>query len=263
MQQHEGNTLFSLRKAQDFLDAHADVLTGVARSGLRRRLDDAVTTLSGHASDQSRNQLSARGATKKHQSLRRVLLSDHMAPIARIARVELAATPEIEPLRMPNGQANIERLVAAANGMAKAAAPHAQTFIDAGLPEDFIKQLQDVARAVLDAQREYAQSVGRASAATSSLHSKLVDARRVVHALDALVSKALKDDRNLLDNWKQVKHVLRGRTAPETIAAPNTASAPVVSPTTPATLVAAVVPPSAPATAVAPRTDPTTLHPEL
>ena len=68
-----------------------------------------------------------------------------MAPIAKIAAAELPDTPELEPLRMPQDHPSIERLRAAALGMAKAAEPYAAVFIEAALPPDFIQRLIDAA----------------------------------------------------------------------------------------------------------------------
>ena len=93
----------------------------MTKTGARKRLDDAIIELSTHASDQTGSALRSQGATRKQKSLRTALLRDHMAPIARIARVDLPQAPEIEPLRMPRGRPTATRLAAAANGMAKAA----------------------------------------------------------------------------------------------------------------------------------------------
>jgi hypothetical protein len=121
---------------------------------------------------------------------------------------------------MPNARANVEQLVAAARGMATAAAPHAATFIAAGLPADFIAQLERVSDAMLTARRERAQSIGRASGATTSLRTKLAAARHIVHALDALVCTSVKDNPTLLANWNQVKRVQKVRSRPASVTTP-------------------------------------------
>jgi hypothetical protein len=70
--------------------------------------------------------------------LREALLRNHMAPISRIARADLPVTAELEPFKMPQGKPTIERLSAAANGMAKAARPFSPVFVSAGLPLETI-----------------------------------------------------------------------------------------------------------------------------
>src|SRR5258708_17087376 len=123
MQTTQGNMLHSLRTVQAFLDDNAATLAGVIGTGARQRLDAAILELSVHASDQTGNTLASQGATQRQRALRHVLLRDHMTPIARVAKADLPQTPDIEPLRMPKGKPTVERLAAAAYGIAKAALP--------------------------------------------------------------------------------------------------------------------------------------------
>ena len=137
----QSNRFDSLCNAQRFLDDHAGRLAEVNETGMRRRLDDIVAELSAFAADQTGGALQAQGATRKQHALRRALRRDHMGPISSIAHAELARTPEIEPFRMPRGTPSVGKLVAAAHGMGRAAAPHADVFVSAGLPADFIDRL--------------------------------------------------------------------------------------------------------------------------
>lgn len=120
-----------------------------------------------------------------------------MAPIARIAQVQLPGVVGIEKLRMPKTRINAEQLAAVARGMATAAAPYASTFIAAGVPADFATQLNSVSDTMLGFRTNRAQSIGRVTGATKQFKSGLTDARRVVHAIDALVKSALKEDPTL------------------------------------------------------------------
>jgi hypothetical protein len=74
-----------------------------------------------HASDQTGRLLAAQGATQKKDTLRQAPLRDHMSTIAHIARADLPNSPAREPLSMPRGQPTVEKLAAAAAGMAEAA----------------------------------------------------------------------------------------------------------------------------------------------
>ena len=210
MQTRQGNVLKSLRTVEDFLNDHADRLSEVVNTGVRTRLTGAITDLAVHKADQSGSSFASQGTTKQQQTLRRALVRDHMVPIARIARIDLPATPEIESLRVPSGRPSIERLAAAANGMAQAAAPHADVFITAGLPVDFVAQLNGAATAMLQSvdlrERRQVAKVG----ATTGIKSKLTNARKVVHVIDALVQKALQGDDALLSSWKRAKRVQFG-----------------------------------------------------
>ena len=207
MQTKQGHTLQSLRNVQTFLDDNAAALEAVVRTGARRRLDDAITQLATHASDQSASHLASKGSTRQQSALRTVLRRDHMSAIARIAKADLLNTPAIGPLRMPRGRPSMQRLAAAAYGMAKAAAPFEPVFVAAGLPAEFVAQLNAAADSMIAAVGNRAQSCGKRRGATKGLSTGLTEGRKVVHILDAFVKTTLANDLPLLANWEQVKRV--------------------------------------------------------
>jgi hypothetical protein len=168
--------------------------------------------------------LASQGATRKKVATRQALLRDHMAKIARIAAADLPNVPELQPLRMPRGKPTVEKLAALASGMAKTAEPHAEVFIAAGLPNDFIDQPKAATDAMTNAISERTSSRGRRSGATVGLKQKLSAGRKIVYVLDAFVKSALKDDPVLVRNWNLVKRVPR-----------PTGRAPSATPPTPAT----------------------------
>jgi hypothetical protein len=207
----QGNMLITLRGVQSFLNDHAARLPDVLKSGARQDLDDAIVELSTHLSDHAGNSLSAQGATQRHQLLRTALLHDHMAPIARIARAKLPQTPELAPLRMPSGRPTLARLVGAARGMADAAAPFGTVFTAAGLPADFIAQLEAATTAMLESANDRLQHRGKVKGATDGFDTTLTTARHTVSVLDAFVRTTLKDDPTLLGHWRRVKRVTSAR----------------------------------------------------
>ncbi len=230
LQTAQGNMLQSLRAVQAFLDQNASLLGDIGKTGARQQLDAAVEQLSAHASDQSGLNLAAQAATKRHDTLRQVLIRDHMAPIARIARADLPPTPSIEPLRMPKVRLTSEKLAAYAAGMGKAAAPFASVFVAAGLPDDFIAQLDAAAEAMSAAVDQRMQSRGQRGGATQGLKAKLSRGRKIVHVLDSFVQKALQDNQSLLTNWNIVKRVQRSAPGPVPFAAPAPAPVPLPAP---------------------------------
>jgi hypothetical protein len=209
MQTKQGAVLESLRAVNAFLDEKADQLGDVVRTGVRRKLADALAELDTHASDQTAGSFVAQGATQRKYVLARRLRRRHMTPIARIARVELPHTPNLEPLKMPKGRPTPERLVAHADGMAQAAAPFAEAFIAAGLPSDFIARLNAASVELRAVVTDRTQNRGKQSGATTGLKQQLSSARKLVHVLDAFVHAALEDDEALLANWDVVKRVRR------------------------------------------------------
>ena len=132
MQTAQGIILESLRSVETFLDALADMLGDVVKTGAHQRSTEAIGVLDLHASDQTVGALASQGATQRKASLRQALLRDHMAKIARIASADLPNVPELEPLRMPRGKPTVEKLAAAASAMAKTAAPYTDVFIRRG-----------------------------------------------------------------------------------------------------------------------------------
>ena len=211
MKAAQGNTLTALEGIQTFLDTHADALPGAVKSDIRKQLDGSIAVLSGHATDQKWGINSAQGATQKHKSARSVLMRDHMAPISRIAHLELPALPEFVALRMPRGNPSVPRLVAAARAMGKEAASHADVFVAAGLPADFVAQLDAAILATLEPVSVRKQSRGTARGATVGLTTQLTTARRIVKVIDAFVRTALKDNAPLLATWNSVKHATKTR----------------------------------------------------
>jgi hypothetical protein len=199
--------LESLRAVQTFLNAHADKLDGVVKTGARQRLSDAIAALSGHATGQTGSHLAAQGATQKKRQLRGALIRDHMAPIARVARADLPSTVELRPFKMPRGRPTAEKLVALATGMGAAAQPFSDVFTSAGLPVDFITQLSEAADALVGTIASRANSRGSRTQATQGLKTSLSEGRRIVHILDAFVQTALVNDPALLANWNLVKRV--------------------------------------------------------
>ncbi len=233
MQTKQGKMLESLRSVEQFLDANADKLATVVNTGARQRLTAAIAALSTHVSEQTGSNLAAQGATQKKEALRQSLLRDHMAPIARIAAADIPNLPELSPLRMPRGKPTAEKLAGFAYGMGAAATPFTDTFTTAGLPADFIAQLNAAADAVVGVVANRTNSRGKRRGATDGLKAKLTEGRKVVHILDALVRSALKDDPALLGNWNLVKRVTK--TAPNRVASPPAATPSPAPPPAPAT----------------------------
>lgn len=204
----QGRTLESLRSVQAFFDANGVRLGGIANSGQRQKLDAMVVELEGHVGVQSGSALASKGATQKHQSLRVALLRDHMAKIATIAVAELPQVPELEVLKMPKGRTlSIERLRAAALGMAKAAAPYADVFVKAALPADFLDQLVAAANATIESVGTRKQNRVVTVGATKGLKATLSNARKTVRALDALVKSEFKNDPSMLAAWRTAMRV--------------------------------------------------------
>jgi hypothetical protein len=93
MRNEQNAVLASLRRAQQFLGTHGDVLDAVNKS-TRKPLDNIVTQLTELSVAQESGMRGAKGETARQQALRLALRRNYMAPIAELARLELRAAPE-------------------------------------------------------------------------------------------------------------------------------------------------------------------------
>ena len=209
MQTKQGNMLQSLRNVDVFLDQNATQLAGVVQSDVRQRLTAAITSLQAQVSAQSEGSFGSKGATQKYQALRRALVRDHMMPIARIAAADLPDTPELHPLRMPRSGASVQRLAAAAYGMAETAQKYSEVFTQASLPADFAARLSAAADAVIASIGDRTKSRLVHRGATEGLKNSLAAGRRIVGVLDALVRSRLQDQPSLVAAWESAKRVTR------------------------------------------------------
>jgi hypothetical protein len=209
MQSRQANMLRSLRNVEEFLTANATTLNGIVNSGTRRKLANAIAVLETVVGEQAGTSASAQGETSQYHALRKVLIRDHMAPIARIASAELPPTPQMSALRMPRPVWKMERLAAAARGMGQVAEPLAATFVEAGLSPEFVARLDAAIDAMVRSHTERAQTRGRLSGATKDLAHTLASSRKLVNVIDALVTTALVHEPGLLRSWKVVKRVRR------------------------------------------------------
>ena len=233
MKTTQGNMRRSLVNVDDFLDAHADRLAGVVDSGVRKRLRAGIQDLSGYVTDQADHTVAARQETQSQYTLRAALVQEHMAPIARIAKLELPQTPELLPCRLPKLNISTEQLAVHARGMAKAAGRYTDVFVAAGLPADFVAQLEAATEALLKSLNNRDQRLGKAGSATTGLRTKLTESRKIVNVLDVLVKKAFKGDAVLLRNWSLAKRVTK--TAVQSTPVASTPVLTVSTPSVPAT----------------------------
>ena len=213
--------LASLRTADAFLDDNAARIAGKLKPALRARLTVAMTGLASIITEQQSLTRAVTGSARDRAATRTALVRDHMAPIARVAKLELSSTPAIAQFTLPKTRLSTEKLAAAANGMAKAAVPYTDVFIAAALPDDFVAQLTAATDAMLTFNQQRAANANRRTGMTSGLGAKLKEARVIVRAVDAIVRSVLTDDPILLATWESASRVQQSR---PTVATP----APVV-----------------------------------
>ena len=198
------------RRIQAFLVANDSVLGTINKSGMRADLDAIVTALGESGGSQAAGRVNAIGETAKQRTLRLALRLNHMRPIASVAKAKLRSVPNFQAMTMPDPNIRVVSLLAHAHGMAEAAAPYSQVFIDAGLSQDFIAQLTAAADAVKASIDTRAAARGQRSSATGTLKDLENRARLVYKTLNDFVIPILAADvthSGLLAEWKRARRV--------------------------------------------------------
>ena len=207
MKDRQTRVLEALRGTQGFLDNNNTLLVVINQSGARRTLDHVVTQLSTHAVNQNAGTTLSRGETANQKSLRHTLRFNHMKPIADVARMHLREVPNFIALTRPRNNVSAMRLIAAAAGMADAAAPYAEVFVDAGLPADFLEQLQQAADDMRRSLDDRAQHARTRTGATEGLKAAEKRGAGILRLLDGLVIPKLGTNDPLLAQWKSARKI--------------------------------------------------------
>lgn len=241
--------LASLRRSQQFLDAHVDVLDAVNKSS-RKQLDDVVTQLSDLSVAQESGTRASKGETARQRSLLLALRRNYMTPVAELAKLKLREVPEFAALMLPPSDSTAQRVVAAAYSMADAAGAHADILIGDGLPATFADDLRSAAAAVSDSLSDRGEHQGRRVGATAGLIAEDKRGRAMLRVLNALVMARIGSDPQLVAEWGSAK-VVRRKPGPAAGSRPTdvTPIHAVVAPTQ--TPVSVVVPVTAPAAVAA------------
>jgi hypothetical protein len=261
MRFRQKKTVAAGRRIQVFLDTNKDRIGPVDEGGARAVLNEVVANLEALGGQQDPTRYQRRRELQDEANALYDLREVNMRPIAKIADVSLREVPEFDQLSLPPRDADTQSHIMWAREMAKAAEPHQATFVTHGMSQDFIAKLNasaDAAQKAIDQRwRAHTSRVG----ATAKLHSETRRAVGVFEVIDAMVVPKLKDDDQLLRDWKLTKKVaVRAATAVLTETAPNAegASVPATAPATPAAATPAT---ATPATATPATETPTTAEP--
>lgn len=205
MQATHATVLNTLQRVQRFMDTNASALGTLNTSGYRRILDDVVSTLSDHAVNQATSKRVGSAETAKQRVLRNALKLNAMRPIAAVANAQLKQVPEFGALKMPAANTTSVRLIAAAGAMHSAAATYETTFVDAGLPGDFLDRLATAAGALNTSLTNRGNTAGTQVGATQGLKAETSRGREAVRVLDSLIEPQLAGNTVLLVQWNSAK----------------------------------------------------------
>jgi hypothetical protein len=218
MNRRQGRVLLSLYAVDVFLDAYEHRLPATASAGMRDRFRHKLAEVELHVQTQSGAPIMAERLTAAKGAKREALLRDHLAPIARIAKLESANHPALAALRMPRGAPGTGKLLAHAAGMANVAQDYADVFVAAGLRPTFIEELNDAIDDILTTVTARTEKRGARAGATRGLSTSLTACSRYKAVLDTFIQREARGDRPLLENWRSVKRVGRLPRRPRTAA---------------------------------------------
>lgn len=226
--------LAALRQAQHFLDVNASTLGTVNTTGARKTLDATIDTIAGLAERQDSHRIQVTGERTNELRLAEALRRRYVRPIVEIAKQKLPEVAQLSNVTLPPANSNSTVLVSRALGIADAAQPHAQLFIDAGLPVDFVDRLRAAAGRVVAAIAGKGEHRSRRVGATDGLAKEVRAARRAVKVLDAFVRAELGRTEPLVSEWRNAVRVIRGGSAHAQHTVTSAAAAHPVTPAVPA-----------------------------
>jgi hypothetical protein len=198
-----------LHRVQEFLAVHPPP-ESPGYVGQKKILDEVVLGLKEHSIDQAVGRRLTRGEVATQRALRRSLREHHLTPIAQIARVSLADAPGIEKaLRLPGFNITPVKLLAEASAMRTAAARNEARFVEAGMPADFLQQLDAAVETISQSMLGKARSLGRQVGGRAGIEKEIKRGRQALAGLDAIVRRAFRDQSDVLEKWRSAKR-LRG-----------------------------------------------------
>ena len=199
-------------------------------------LDDVVGRLTNHSDNQRLGQRQSEAETVKLAALRKTLLKDNLAPIAKIARASFRDVPGIEvALKMPPRNIATTRLVADAQAIRKAIAKYEPAFIDAGRPENFLSQLDAAISALTQSQLGKAEQKGTHIGARQGIAKEIQRGRKAVDLIDTMMTTAYATQPDVIARWRTARRIqlvipqAAGTTADENTPTPTPAPALVAS----------------------------------
>ncbi len=229
MKASHASTLNTLTRVQRFLDQNGPTLGDINQSGYRKILDDVVDKLSGHAADQTTTKRAAAAEAAKERVLRNALKLNHMRPIATVANAQLRQVPDFVALKMPAKTATSRTLIAWAAAMKAAAGEYASAFVGAGLPADFLDQLQSAADALSNSLTSRTSNGAAQRGATIGLDAEATRGRQAVKVLDSLVEPLIQGNLALLGQWTAAKRFGGKASAPTSTSIDAAARGPATS----------------------------------
>jgi hypothetical protein len=227
------------RRVQGFLDAQAAIIGTAVPAPLRAQLDASVTQIAALQATQGANASAAKGETAKQKLLRGDLYAHLLNPVGGVARKQLRGVTEFPSLTVSAAFRESNKLLAKATELADAAAKYEKTFIDNGLPADFIAQVQAGVAAITASVVARGSDLTQRVTATAGMKVADKAARATIDTMNRALKKVLTANPALLAGWMAAKLVRQPVVTPlptgsvSTPTSPSPSTAPLA-PATPA-----------------------------
>lgn len=185
-------------------------LGGVSAEGVSKLIgsfNSALDRITQTAADEDAHDRAARGAAAEIGRARKELFDHNLRQVAIMAETAMPDVVRMTvALRRPRAR-DAEGMLAAADAMVQAVAPYRQTLVQRGLPADFVEQLTKAAADYRRAIDSRGGSVAARHRAGQMLEESVQMVKRIVQALTIVVERRYRDDRGLVAEWRQLKHV--------------------------------------------------------
>jgi len=236
MQSKQSPVFGTGRRVQGFLDAQAATVGDIVPAALRAELDDGVAKGAAFELAQGASSSAAKGETARQQLIRDDLYARFIHPIDGIAKKKLkgqVSVTELASLIISSAFRHSNTLLTKATELADAAAKYEKTFIDNGLPADFIAQLRAGIAEITASEAARVRQLSRRAAATTGIATADKAVRDTIDSMKRVLKPALKTNPALLSDWMASKRIKQPAVTPIPTGSVNTSAGPAT-PTTPA-----------------------------
>jgi hypothetical protein len=197
----------TLRRVQQFLDSHADVVGPINQSAMRQELDAAYADTIALVNEQGTRTRAGRGERSNQETLERSLKRLHLTPIVKFARASLRGVPNFSALTPNVKRLGGDQLVKAANALISAAEPYMAVFIAGHFPEDFNSQARLATSALQTSMEARSNETVKRVGATKQINEALKRGRSAIVKLDAVLTRTLDSNPRLAVEWQTAKRI--------------------------------------------------------
>ena len=214
MKTTEVRTFDAGRRVQGFLDTNAPTIGTAVPPSLRAKFDAAVSQIVQFQHEQEAATAAAKGETVNQAALRSDLFKHLVAPIGKVAKINLRQSNDLPALVVPAAAQRRKDFVAKVNTLADTASKYEPMFVEHGLPADFIAQIRAGATAVAASAVARERQQSGLSAATKGLAVASKSVHDLIGVLNGILAKLFKTNLPLAADWKASKKIRQAVVTP-------------------------------------------------